>query len=115
MAIRNMLPLAPGTRPEVLARRGNSMRRSLHDLVHETRHHPLPPPPIPNDPRHHALPWNPPEHVDPPVLEVGKTIAKRAYLIKEGQIGKFKRLVVGLYGGHLSILAEVRRESVRSH
>ena len=90
-----MLPLAPGTRPEVLARRGNSVGRSLDYFMHQTRHHPLPSPPVPHDARNHALARNAPKHVDPPVLEVGKTVAKRAYLIKEGQIGKFKRLVVG--------------------
>ena len=102
MAIRNMLPLAPGTRPEVLARRGNAMGRRRDDILHYARDHPLPTPTVSNDSRYNTLAGNSPEHVDSPVLEVGKTVAKRAYLVEEGQLSKFRGLIVGPYGGHLT-------------
>ena len=102
MAIRNMLPLAPGTRPEVLARRGNAMGRRRDDILHYARDHSLPTPTVSNDSRYNTLAGNSPEHVDSPVLEVGKTVAKRAYLVEEGQLGKFRGLIVGPYGTHLT-------------
>ena len=102
MAIRNMLPLAPGTRPEVLARRGNAMGRRRDDILHYARDHPLPTPTVSNDSRYNTLAGNSPEHVDSPVLEVGETVADRAYLVEEGQLSKFRGLIVGPYGGHLT-------------
>ena len=88
-----MLPLAPCTRPEVPARRGNAVDGSIYDLVHYARDHPPPSPAVPRDSRNYALARNPPEYVDPPFLEVGKTVAERAYLVEEGQLGQFR--VVG--------------------
>ncbi len=114
MAIQNMLPLAPGTRPEVLARRRYAVRRSLDDIMHYARDHPLPTSTVPHDSSNHTLARNPPEYVDSPVLEVGKTVAERAYLVEEGQIGKFRWLIVGPYGGHLIDCSRGTRESVRS-
>ena len=102
MAIQNMLPLAPGTRPEVLARRRYAVRRSLDDIMHYARDHPLPTPSVPHDSRYNTLAGNSPEHVDSPVLKVGKTVAKRTYLVEEGQLSKFRGLIVGPYGGHLT-------------
>ena len=95
MTIQNMLPLAPGAGPEVLARRGNPMGRRHDDLMHDAGNHPLPPPPIPHDPCDHMLTGNTPEHVDAPVLEVRETVPKRAYLVEKGQFREFRGLVVG--------------------
>ena len=101
MAIQNMLPLAPGTRPEVLARCGNAMGGRRDDVMHYAGDHPPATPTIPHDSRKNTLARNSPEHVDAPVLEVGETVAERAYLVEELQLRKLRWLVVGPFGGHL--------------
>ena len=115
MAIRNMLPLATGARPEVLAGSLYAMRRSLNDLLHYAGDHPLSAPSVTHDPRNHALAWNSAEHVDPLVLEIREAVAKGAYLVEEGQLGKFRRLVIEPEGRHSSIVAEDYLETLCSH
>ena len=73
----------------------------IDDVLHYAGDHPPATPTIPNDSRYNTLTGNSPEHVDPPVLEVGETVADRAYLVEEGQLRKFRGLIVGPYGGHL--------------
>ena len=65
------------------------------DVLHYAGDHPPATPTIPNESRYNTLTGNSPEHVDPPVLEVGETVADRAYLVEEGQLRKLRGLVVG--------------------